>query len=717
MSVTVNATKVKDPPLLGFDFSEVELSEKENARISSILKELRSVFSVSTTAPYFRTKSDLIMDIFSKYHNVTVQIDNDSGYISQNQESNSESILDNFPESIQIMSDVKSVYLNEDALLEKPELGSHYDTLASAESNEEIGPSVSTESESFSILRDSNISEISNESSVSIVIPKIEPLIVTEKHLNADTICDISTNFNIENNINIINLSNISKTESNQSNFNVSKDFDSDRANSSFNDYTYDHSNNLSNGSHPLSPELFSDEEIIKEKHVDICNKNIVQQEKYVLTEDHKLIKNVRSTLSGVLPPPSFTSIYLTADEISKRIEENRHLFWTEHPKLQNITERESHKTNSSDKQWKKNKRTLLLTTTDKKCLEKCWPDIMEERYHGLQRFQLLSRKRSPFKVSPRKSPKKSPRKSPRKKLRTPSSSAKKRLSQQLQSISHQNANSSRASATKRALFQSPDKTLGTSGTSSLSPFKKRMTPKCALFTSPSRSSISKTDNKRKRTDSDDFNPSKLFRSVSLQESVLNTVSAKREMPKVKSEMNISTSHHTGELSAHHKKKLQWAVYEALRGQNIGINHPQFKQFASVLARVTKKFLPNLAANAPRPEGGTSDRMLRIARQHIHTVLKGKSVDEIVQEFEANRLKNLKPTGYVGLEPIHVDISFAKNKENVFRDRLNTISNEKNKTSLNRDELIKTTLTKIENRVDRVRRTIKFDDENNSDIR
>lgn len=164
-------------------------------------------------------------------------------------------------------------------------------------------------------------------------------------------------------------------------------------------------------------------------------------------------------------------------------------------------------------------------------------------------------------------------------------------------------------------------------------------------------------------------------------------------------------------------QKLQWAVYEALRGQNIGINHPQFKQFASVLARVTKKFLPNLAANAPRPEGGTSDRMLRIARQHIHAVLKGKSVDEIMQEFEANRLKNLKPTGYVGLEGVHVDISFAKSKENVFRDRLNTISNEKNKTSLNRDELIKTTLTKIENRLDRVRRTIKFDDENNSDIR
>ncbi|KRT82007.1 glycoside hydrolase, partial [Oryctes borbonicus] len=255
-----------------------------------------------------------------------------------------------------------------------------------------------------------------------------------------------------------------------------------------------------------------------------------------------------------------------------------------------------------------------------------------------------------------------------------------------------------------------------TSGMSNLSPFKKRVTAKCALFTSPSKSSVSRNDNKRKRTDSDDLNPPKLFRSVSLQETASSISNNKREILKVRSEMNIS-SQHAGELSAHHKKKLQWAVYEALRGQNIGINHPQFKQFASVLARVTRRFLPNLAANAPRPEGGTSERMLRIARQHIHAVMLGKSVDEIIQKYEIHRLKNIKPLGYVGLEIQQNDTSIAKNKENVFRDRLNTMSNEKIKLGLNRDELIKTTLSKVENRMDRVRRMIKFDDENNSDIR
>lgn len=136
-----------------------------------------------------------------------------------------------------------------------------------------------------------------------------------------------------------------------------------------------------------------------------------------------------------------------------------------------------------------------------------------------------------------------------------------------------------------------------------------------------------------------------------------------------------------------------------------------------MLARVTRRFLPNLAANVPRPEGGTSEKMLRIARQHIHAVMKGKSVDEIVQEFEISRLKNTKPVGYVGLEGIQNDTSAARNKENVFRDRLNTMSNEKQKLGLNRDELIKTTLTRVDNRVDRARRMINFDGENSSDIR
>lgn len=151
--------------------------------------------------------------------------------------------------------------------------------------------------------------------------------------------------------------------------------------------------------------------------------------------------------------------------------------------------------------------------------------------------------------------------------MRTPSSSTKKRLSQQLQYISGQNTGigtaPSRASATKRALFQSPEKISfslskplipSTSGTSSISPFKRRMTPKCALFTSPSKNLTTKIDNKRKRIDSDDTNPPKLFRSASLQESGCGNSNFKKEILKVKSETNISASQHFRELSDHHQK-------------------------------------------------------------------------------------------------------------------------------------------------------------------
>lgn len=89
-------------------------------------------------------------------------------------------------------------------------------------------------------------------------------------------------------------------------------------------------------------------------------------------------------------------------------------------------------------------------------------------------------------------------------------------------------------------------------------------------------------------------------------------------------------------------------MYEALKAKEVGVVHPQFKVFASVLARVTRRFLPNLAANVPRPEGGTSEKMLRIARQHVHAVVNGKSVDEIVQEVEA-KSRVRRPVGYVGL--------------------------------------------------------------------
>lgn len=155
-------------------------------------------------------------------------------------------------------------------------------------------------------------------------------------------------------------------------------------------------------------------------------------------------------------------------------------------------------------------------------------------------------------------------------------------------------------------------------------------------------------------------------------------------------------------------------MYEALKSRNIGVSHPQFKTFASVLARVTRRFLPNLSANVPRPEGGTSERMLRIARQHVFAVTKGKTVDEIVQETEINRLKHRKPTGYVSAAENAFckgnasSLSQAGNKENVLQDNINILNSMEKRQ---KPEVKSSRFAGGENRVDRIRKVIDFGDD------
>lgn len=73
-------------------------------------------------------------------------------------------------------------------------------------------------------------------------------------------------------------------------------------------------------------------------------------------------------------------------------------------------------------------------------------------------------------------------------------------------------------------------------------------------------------------------------------------------------------------------QKLLWAVTEALRGKGIGMSHPQFKQYASNLARTVKKLMPDLEnKNIPRKPGGTSDRMLKLAKHHVLFIVETKA--------------------------------------------------------------------------------------------
>lgn len=54
-----------------------------------------------------------------------------------------------------------------------------------------------------------------------------------------------------------------------------------------------------------------------------------------------------------------------------------------------------------------------------------------------------------------------------------------------------------------------------------------------------------------------------------------------------------------------------------------------------------------MAAGGFKPEGGTSERMHRIARYHVISVIKGKTADEIINEHLKSRAKVQRPQGYV----------------------------------------------------------------------
>lgn len=156
-----------------------------------------------------------------------------------------------------------------------------------------------------------------------------------------------------------------------------------------------------------------------------------------------------------------------------------------------------------------------------------------------------------------------------------------------------------------------------------------------------------------------------------------------------------------------------WAVAEALRLQNIDIKHPQFKVYASVLARVIRSFLPNLFVNGSRSEAGTTESMLRIARKYVFAVTRGKSVDYIIKEAENEKLKVLKPSGYVAPNKTECsNSSQTKHKEGVLQDRLNIISTEKDVSENNKN-------VRRGGNVERIRKVINFgdDDLKNTSIR
>ncbi|XP_026741470.1 uncharacterized protein LOC113503629 isoform X2 [Trichoplusia ni] len=265
--------------------------------------------------------------------------------------------------------------------------------------------------------------------------------------------------------------------------------------------------------------------------------------------------------------------------------------------------------------------------------------------------------KRTPGKRTPvRKTPgKKTPAKTP--KTRSGGSSKKKAMRRLLMDSEHMTRSQPTRETLKRALF-SPENRKTVPVAASTSVPAQAMKSKRALFGSPVRADTKSMDGtqsdqflKRKRDlidDDGDNGRSKIAKSLSFGG---DTYGSSHSLAFARRASEAFATKTTNEWSEIHKKKLLWAVSEALRAHGWRMSSAGFREKASSLARLTRRLLtlPPHAARLAAPTLSTSDVMLKIARQYVFAIIQGRSIDECFQEEQmrlANEANN-KVSGYI----------------------------------------------------------------------
>ncbi|XP_053615130.1 uncharacterized protein mi isoform X2 [Plodia interpunctella] len=266
--------------------------------------------------------------------------------------------------------------------------------------------------------------------------------------------------------------------------------------------------------------------------------------------------------------------------------------------------------------------------------------------------------RRTPGKKTPiRKTPgKKTPGKTP--KTRSGGSSKKKAMRRLLMDPESLTRSQPTRETLKRALFISPENRKSVPVQTSTSVPLQAMKSKRALFGSPELAQTKSSDGslsdqflKRKRDALDDVpetSRSKIAKSLSFGGDTIGN-SSHMSINRRASEMFMSKN--TAQLNDIHKKKLLWAVTEALRAHGWGMSSAGFREKASALARLTRRLLA-LAPHAARLASthlSTSDTMLKLARQYVFAIIQGRSVDDCFKEEQArlNNEANTKVFGYI----------------------------------------------------------------------
>ncbi|KNC21793.1 hypothetical protein FF38_03231, partial [Lucilia cuprina] len=105
-------------------------------------------------------------------------------------------------------------------------------------------------------------------------------------------------------------------------------------------------------------------------------------------------------------------------------------------------------------------------------------------------------------------------------------------------------------------------------------------------------------------------------------------------------------------LTENQKKKLLWAVSQALQERKINAKHESFKQYASILARVVRRIFQEFYQKSST---SNSETMLRLAKKYVYPVTAGSTADDIYLQAKAQiedtkRQSTTRLSGYIGPE-------------------------------------------------------------------
>ncbi|XP_047520420.1 uncharacterized protein LOC125059819 isoform X2 [Pieris napi] len=187
--------------------------------------------------------------------------------------------------------------------------------------------------------------------------------------------------------------------------------------------------------------------------------------------------------------------------------------------------------------------------------------------------------------------------------------------------------------APKRALFVSAEgAALGLSAPKPLGKSRR------SLFGSPVGQTESKSTDgtfKRKRED-DDGDSKRVKMAKSLSFGGDSSEYPHSLVPLQRRASELLSSKNSAELNDSHKKKLLWAVSEALRTHGWRMSCPGFREKASQLARLTRRLLtlPPHAHRLAAPALSTSETLLKLARRYAFAVIRGRTVEECFRDEE-----------------------------------------------------------------------------------